>query len=171
MFVFGIFYKDMVDMVSEMPYGTKIGSHTYNVFSYADDILLLSVAPKGLQKLIDAANCYITGHGLGFNPSKSICVVFGKSKLSCLRWYLKGSTLTICDSVKFLGVVLSNRTDSHSSQRLKAARDAFYTLHGAGLCVDGVQSEAMTRIYKQAVQPVLLYGMNCVFKTRKVYNR
>ncbi len=78
-------------------------------------------------------------------------------------------TLPICDSVKYLGVVLSNRTDSHSSQRLKAARGAFYTLQGAGLCVDGVQSESMTRIYKQAVQPVLLYGMNCVFENKKSY--
>ncbi len=32
--------------------------------------------------------------------------------------------------------------------------------------MDGVQSEAMTRIYKQAIQPVLLYG-NCVFQNKK----
>ncbi len=63
--------------------------------------------------------------------------------------------------------MLSNRTDSHSSQRLKAARGAFYTLQGAGLCVDGLQSEAMTRIYKQAVQPVSLYGMNYIFQDKK----
>ncbi len=50
----------MVHLVSDMPYGVKIGSHTYDhVFCYADDILL-SVTPKGLQKLTDAANCYIT---------------------------------------------------------------------------------------------------------------
>ncbi len=77
-------------MVSDMPYGIKIGSHTYNVFCHADDILLLlSVTLKGLQKFIDAPNCYITGRGLGFNPSKSTCVVFGKSMLSCLRWHLR----------------------------------------------------------------------------------
>ncbi len=86
-----------------MPYGIKIGSHAYNVFCYADDILLLSVTPKGVQKLIDAANCFITGHGLGFSHSQSICVVFGISKLSCLRWYVKGLALPICDSVKYLG--------------------------------------------------------------------
>ena len=61
----------MVDMASDMPYGIEMGSHTYN-----DNILLLNVTPKGLQKLIDAANCYITRHGLGFNPSKGagLCV-------------------------------------------------------------------------------------------------
>ncbi len=58
----------------------------------------------------------------------------------------------------YLGVVPSNRTDW---QRLKAARGAFYTLQGAGLCVSGVQSEAMTSIYKQAVEAVFMYGMNC----------
>ncbi len=42
----------MVGMVSDRPCGIKIGSHTYNVFGYGDDILLLSVTPKGLQKLI-----------------------------------------------------------------------------------------------------------------------
>ena len=47
-----------------MPYGIQIGSHIYNVFYYADDILLPSVTPKGRQKLVDAANGYITGRGL-----------------------------------------------------------------------------------------------------------
>ena len=44
LFIFSIFYKDMVAMVSDMSYGVMIGSHTYNVFCYADDILL-SVTP------------------------------------------------------------------------------------------------------------------------------
>ncbi len=107
-------------------------------------------------------HCYITSHGLDFNPSKSICVVFGKSKLSCLQWYLKDVALPISDSVKYLGVVLSNRTDSHSNQRLKAARGAFHTL-----CVDGEQSDAMTKIYKHTAQPALLYRINCVFQKKK----
>ena len=38
---------------------------------------------------------------------------------------------------------------------------------GGGLCVVGLQSEAMIRIYKQAIQPVLLHGMNCVFQNKK----
>ena len=39
------------------------------------------------------------------------------------------------------------------------------TLNLWPLC--GVQSEAIIRIYKQVVQPVLLYGMDCVFQNKK----
>ncbi len=118
-------------MVSDMPNGVKIyvATPTMYLLRWRYINILLSVTPKDPQRLNDAVNCYITGVGLGFSPSKSICVLFGKSKFSCLRWYLKGLFLPIhvSDSVKYLGVVIF-RTYSHSSQRLNTARGAYDTL-------------------------------------------
>ena len=53
--------------------GICIGSKNYNVFYYADDIMLTSLTSTGLQSLIDAANKYISSHGLRLNPSKTSC--------------------------------------------------------------------------------------------------
>jgi hypothetical protein len=54
---------------------------SFNAFNYADDILLASLTVTRLQRLIDVAQRYISDHGLLFNPSKTICSVFGKCTL------------------------------------------------------------------------------------------
>ncbi len=68
----------MIENLSNMSAGVKIGSKSCSVFCYADEVLLLSVTPKGLQNLIDAADNYVSQNGLGFNSLKSVCVTFGK---------------------------------------------------------------------------------------------
>ncbi len=40
-FIFNIFYQEMIENLSTMSAGVKIGSISYSVFCYADDILLL----------------------------------------------------------------------------------------------------------------------------------
>ncbi len=63
-FIFNIFYQEMIENLPAMSAGVKIGSKSYSVFCYADDVLLLNVTPKGLQNLIDAANNYVSHNGL-----------------------------------------------------------------------------------------------------------
>ena len=51
--------------------GISVDNLKFNVFCYADDLLLASTTASGLQSLIDCADNYITGHGLRFNPCKT----------------------------------------------------------------------------------------------------
>ena len=46
---------------------------------YADDIMLTSLTPTGLQSLNNAANKYISSHGLEFNPNKTTCTAIQTS--------------------------------------------------------------------------------------------
>ena len=59
-----------------MQCGTKIDSTTYNVFCYADDLLVTSATITGLHKPLDYAEQFITSHDLRFNPIKTQCVTF-----------------------------------------------------------------------------------------------
>ena len=70
-FLFNIFYQDLVEKLSKCSGGILINNDTYNVFCYADGLILTSLGVTGLQELIDIANSYITEHGLKFNPTKS----------------------------------------------------------------------------------------------------
>ncbi len=97
-----------------------------------------------------------------FNLSKSICVVFGKSKFNYLRWYLKGLALPICDSVKYLGVVLSNGTDSHSSAQKSIAHKSIQSLDTAHRTF----LKAAIGISKSCRTTPLLDGLN---KINKIY--
>ena len=137
-FLFNLFYQDLVNSLSNMKCGISINCATYNVFCYADDLLLTSTTVSGLQMLINHANSYIMSHGLRFNPTKTECISFGKSKLIEPTWNLAGTPLVQVDSITYLGVTLSNKPGDHASARIKSVRKAFYALQGAGLCVKGV---------------------------------
>ena len=91
-----------------MQCGIVIDGVNYNVFCYADDILLASLSVSGLQTLIDAANSMISSRGLRFNPAKSVCGVFGKSPLvsePCLT--IESTRLRMESQLEYLGVTLS----------------------------------------------------------------
>ena len=136
--LFNIFYQELIDRLSSEHCGISINKNSYNVFCYADDLILTSLTITGLQSLINISRNYITSHGLNFNPSKTTCTTFGTThQVVNPTWSLNGVKLKQDESVTYLGTRLSNQTRDHIDSRITAARRAFYGLQGAGLCVRG----------------------------------
>ena len=77
-YLFNIFYRELIEVLSKNNTGIKIENKKYNVFCYADDILLSSTTITGLQTLIDVSVNFIEHHGLRFNPIKTSCFIRGK---------------------------------------------------------------------------------------------
>ena len=76
-FLFNLFYHDLMSLLSNYSDGITIHNDAYNVFCYADDLIIASLSVTGLQEMIYAATSYIVDHGLNFNPAKTICKTFG----------------------------------------------------------------------------------------------
>ena len=153
----------MVNTISNTTGGIHILGKPYNIFVYADDILLTSLTVTGLQKLIEVSNNYIIDHGLSFNPTKTKCITLGKCHLqSTPLLELNGSQLKMYDSIDYLGAILSNDHSLHFERRIKSCRQAFYGLQSAGLCDSGVKPYTAAHMWKVAVQPVLLYACQSV---------
>lgn len=163
-FLFNLFYQNLIDDLNEMSCGITIDDMNYNVFCYADDILLASLSVTGLQKLIKRANDIITHQGLRFNPSKSVCAMYGKSPfMETPSLMLEGTELELCDEILYLGVTLSNDDQTHADNRIKSSRRAYYALQGCGLHPQGLAPETVTHLWSAAVRPVLLYGSHCTY--------
>ena len=93
-FLFNMFYQDLVNELSNCAGGIQINNESYNVFCYADDLILTSLSVTGLQTLINMASRYIVSHGLKFNPTKTICTTFGRCTFAnSPHWKLNGSIL------------------------------------------------------------------------------
>lgn len=56
--LFNLFYEDLVEALSNTSGGIVINGTSYNVFCYADDLVLTSLSSTGLQELIDVALSY-----------------------------------------------------------------------------------------------------------------
>ena len=78
-FLFNCVYKDMIDQLSSLEGGVTIGGQRFNVYCYADDVLLASTTVTGLQNLINHANNYVTNHVL--TPQKRFATYMEKIHL------------------------------------------------------------------------------------------
>ena len=158
-FLFNLFYQDLISLLSNYSGGITIHNDAYNVFCYADDLIIASLSVTGLQEMIYAATSYIVDHGLNFNPAKTTCKTFGSCNFKISpKWYINNCLLTSDNSVTYLGTTLTGNVTDHSDVRIKSARRAYYGLEGAGVCCDVVASKTLTHIYKVAFQPILTYN-------------
>ena len=161
-FLFNLLYQDLVHGLSNLPGGMKIGAYSFNVFCYADDLLLTSSTATGLQNLINFANEYVSSHGLSFNAKKSNAVIFGKCYLKPYpTWTINDCIISNVNEIDYLGAVLSNESHSHVNKRIRKCRQSFYSLQGAGMCNNGVKPTVISYLWKSALQPIMLYSNEC----------
>ena len=162
--LFNVFYKDLITRLDEMDCGVTIKGQHYNVFCYADDILLASTTPLGLQKLVDEAVSTIKRDGLRFNPEKTMVMTFGSKTLKPPpSWTICDTVLNEVDCLTYLGAQLQDDSGrAHAKKRISAAQKAFYGLQGAGLHFQGVDPAVASHIYSVGVRTVLLYGCEAV---------
>jgi len=76
---------------------------------YADDIIVLSAAVSGLQEMLNICNKTITDMDLSRNyvtvKSLHVCLRFGPvCKYTITDMYIGSSTITCCNSIRYLGV-------------------------------------------------------------------
>ena len=167
-FLFNLFYQDLITELSEGIDGIKINNLSYNVFCYADDILLASLTVTGLQNMVDVANRYITDHGLRFNPLKTECVSFGQNYFDPTPvWNLNDVKLKNSDKVNYLGVTLANKPNVHIHERISACRRAYYAMQGAGFSNVTANVNMLSYIWEAAIRSVLTYGTSSVSISKK----
>ena len=144
--IFNVFYEDLIDNISHSDRGISLRGETYNVFCYADDLLITSTTVSGLQSLIDMCDSYICQHGLRFNPNKTSCTTVGKHRLmSQQKLTMTGSQLKVTDTFSYLGAVLGGSAE-HVNQRTRAAKNAHQSLQAAGLHANGLDPLAAIHV-------------------------
>ncbi len=104
-----------------------------------------------------------------YNCAKTHCITFGKCTLTSPKWYIGKSALTETESISYLGVTLANSADLHVRNRISATKRAFYALQGAGLFKNGLNPATAAHIWNCSIRPILLYGIQVISPTRKVF--
>lgn len=163
-FLFNVFYKTLIQALDDERCGVTIGGHRFNVFCYADDVLLASTTVTGLQTLINVAVDHVCRLGLRFNPSKTSVMTFGHSTLQHKPAWRIGETELPCEeAIVYLGGVLhNNKVSTHTEKRVVSAQKAFYGLQSAGLHFRGVEPRVSAKLYCVGVRTVLMYGAEAV---------
>ena len=110
-FLFNIYINEIIEHLSHLNLGCKLGINTVNIMAYADDIILLSPSVKSLQFLIDKISELFNDHLLTINVNKTVVIVFKRKSPSLsgnIRLYFNGEKLNVVNKCKYLGCILTS---------------------------------------------------------------
>ena len=105
--LFGIFFDGLHDHLHSCApmAGMQLGSGRWlSSLVYADDVVLLSWSPSGLQLLLDSVGGFCLGLGLVISPTKTEVGIFNGPGTPS-SWHVSSQTLPQSSSFKYLGLI------------------------------------------------------------------
>ena len=124
---FNVYIDSVLNEISNMKYGCKLGITSANIIAYADDIVLLSPSAFGLQRLIDKACLLARDLELRFNKEKTKYMVFNSIKeknYNTSSFELEGELIQSVTSFRYLGFNIQCNMKNHDD--IDYARNRFY---------------------------------------------
>ena len=127
-FLFYVYINDILNELSDLGIGCKLGIQCSNVIAYADDLVLLAPSATSLQSLLNNVDTELSKLELELNDTKSKVMIFSsRNQVSNVsRPITMGSKpLQIVRSIKYLGYEIVNDLDN--SKDVDCRRSKFYS--------------------------------------------
>ena len=112
--LFNLYMDDLSIQLGGCRTGCKVGNNLINHFMYADDLAIISPSSVGFQRLLNICSEYGVKFDVKYNAKKSvvmICRTKEDRKLNFPVFHLSGQDLSVCDSTKYLGHILTDRME------------------------------------------------------------
>jgi hypothetical protein len=159
--LFNLFINDVIPLFEENDSTPlKLIEQTVGCLLYADDLVILSSSPEGLQKSLNKLHSYCSKWKLEVNLKKSKVMCFTKSKKIPFKHFTYGECeLDNVEIFTYLGIEISHSGSFKLAQKYmadKATRAAFKLrnlLHNSGL-----PPQTSLRLFDQLIKPICLYG-------------
>ena len=120
--LFNLYIDCVLDKLSSMKVGCRMGIVNSNVIAYADDIVLLAPSAAGLQMLMNKASQVALGLKLNFNKEKTKCMIFSKSRPKTeikRKFIIENEDIQFVRTITYLGFILQNNlNDSEDIYRM-----------------------------------------------------
>ena len=158
--LYNIFVNDIPDIFDEDCFPVKLNNTKLNCLMYADDLILLSETPRGLQECLDKLQIYCNNWGLEVNITKSKVMIFSNSgRLLSTQFHLNNTPLTNTKNYTYLGVKFSINgkfTDAQHEMYNKGLKALFKLKK----CFSGHKPKIKTliHVFDHTVKSVLMYG-------------
>ena len=140
---------------------------------YADDLVIISTAPEGLQNSLNNLNSYCQKWKLEVNlaKSKSMCLSKRKSSQKGTEFKINNTPLEFVKHYSYLGIVISstgNFKEAEQAISLKASK-ALFKLKSLIYNSD-LKPSVCLKLFDQLIKPIACYGSELwgvdVIKTR-----
>ena len=119
--LFNLYIDCVLEKLSSMRVGCRLGIINSNVIAYADDIVLLAPSVASLQLLMNTANQLALKLKLNFNKDKTKCMIFTKSRSKTIlrKFIIDNKEIEFVTTITYLGFRLqSNLNNSEDIYRV-----------------------------------------------------
>ncbi len=171
--LFTEFLYDLKDYL-ESSQGVTLDNDIMTYILYADDLILVSDSPSGLQNLIDGLYNFCKKWHLIVSLAKTNVVTFGK-RTNNFNFTFNNQEIDVTTEYKYLGVIFSSRTQDplkktqdHLSDK---AWNAIYALNSYSRNTVGqLQPVLSFKMFDTQICPILEYAADVWFNGREIQN-
>ena len=150
------------DLPETLPGGLTVAGVSIKILLYADDIVILSDSPVGLQKMIDCLHNYCKQWCLTVNLNKSKIIVFrnGPRLSKNLNWHYGAQNIDIVNSYMYLGVNITYNLsfNKHIENKLSASKIAISSTWSKYISNPKISFQNKLKIFVAASRSIMLYA-------------
>ena len=161
--LFNLFINKICSIFDQTCDPAQLNNKDINCLLWADDLLLMSKTPRGLQNSINKMHQFYESMGLQVNIKKTKVMIFNKRGIKLndrFEFYLGGDRLEITDEYQYLGIKLKPSCSfSLAVQELndKASR-AWFGISTLIFKNKRMQVDRIFSLFDSLVSPIATYG-------------
>ena len=133
----------------------------FSALGYADDLVIFSTTPEGLQKSIDSLETFCEKRKIEINLRKTKCMTFTKGNQTEKQTFkLKNGPIENIRQFKYLGITISAKNCSFQPtvrEQSNKAMKAIFALNSK-INLTLLPVKLAIKFFDTAVTPILLYG-------------
>lgn len=159
----------------EKEYGIVLDDDVLTYILFADDLILMSETPEGLQKLLDGLFGFCKKWHLIVSLTKTNVMIFGKRERSCqnMKFKFNEQEIAIVSEYKYLGTIFSSRTHdplkkTHEYLLQKASNAIFSLNNHAKHSVGQLQPILAFKMFDTLIGPILQYASDIWFTGKEI---
>ena len=161
--IFNLFINKICNIFDESCSPVKINNVNLNSLLWADDLMLVSETPTGLQNAIDKMHSFYQSLDLQINKKKTKVIIFNKRGVKLDKKYLfliDGVKLEITDQYQYLGLKLrpSGSMNLAVQELCDKASRAWFGISNIIFRNKRMEVDKVFGIFDSLVTPVAIYG-------------
>ena len=159
--LFALFLNDLPSLFSEEDFPAKLGTESFSCLLYADDLVIISETPEGLQSAVTKLENYCKRWRLTVNILKTKTLIFHKGGRKVpIQIMMNGEIIENTKEYEYLGIIftISGSMTAAMEQQYRKALRAWFALTNAIPNEMISNMSYVSRLFDALVAPIALYG-------------
>ena len=160
--LFNLYINDLPDIFDKNCCPIALENMSINCLMFADDLLLLSETPEGLQKSLDNLNQYCRNWQLSVNVKKTKVIIFQQKNIPYTKsdFFINGKRIDKVLNYKYLGNIIESSGKFHAchSELSKKGIKVLFSMFKYLNPIENLSLKIFKKLFDALIKPILTYN-------------